>query len=55
MTDAEPGAWGAGSGNEPTSRNAKAIFALSDLARSTLNETWIDARVGEENYKLSQA
>jgi len=54
LTDAEPGAWGPGSANTPDSRNAKALFALADLARQTVNETWVDARAGEENYKLSQ-
>jgi len=54
LTDAEPGAWGPGSGNAPNARNAKALFALADLARQTVFETWVDARAGEENYKLSR-
>jgi hypothetical protein len=55
LTDAEPGAWGPGSGNGPDARNAKALFTLSDLARQTVTETWVDARAGEENYKVSQS
>jgi hypothetical protein len=54
LTDAEPGSWGPGSGNGPDARNAKAGFALADLARQTVNETWVDARAGEENYKLTR-
>lgn len=54
VTDAEPGAWGPGSGNTPDARNAKAVFALADLARQTVTETWVDARAGEEVYKASQ-
>ena len=55
LTDAEPGAWGPGSGNGPDPRNAKAIFVLSDLARQTVNETWVDARAGAETYNVSQS
>ena len=55
ITDAEPGAWGPGSGNTPTTRSTKAMFALADLARSTSNETWADARAGTETYKVSQS
>jgi hypothetical protein len=55
LTDAEPGSWGPGSANGPDARNAKAFFALSDLARQTMNETWSDARAGQETYKLSQS
>ena len=54
-TDAEPGAWGPGSGNALTSRNAKAMFALADLAKSTSSETWADARAGSETHKVSQS
>ena len=54
VTDAEPGAWGPGSGNQPDERNARAVFALADLARQTSTETWNDARSGEELYKSSQ-
>ena len=54
LTDAEPGSWGPGAGATPDARNAKAFFALADLARQTVNETWVDAKAGEENYKLSQ-
>ena len=53
LTDAEPGAWGPGSGNAPDTRNARALFALADLARQTVTESWVDARAGEETYKVS--
>lgn len=55
LTDAEPGAWGQGSGNTPQPRAMKAMFALADLARNTSVETWADARSGEETYKLSRS
>jgi hypothetical protein len=55
LTDAEPGAWGPGSGNVPTARSTKASFALADLAKSTSNETWADARAGTETYKVTQS
>ena len=32
-----------------------AMFALADLARNTMNETWSDARSGMETYELSQS
>jgi hypothetical protein len=54
VTDAEPGAWGAGSNAQPTARAAKAIFALADLARNTSTETWGDAKAGAEMFNLSQ-
>ena len=55
ITDAEPGAWGQGSGNTPTPRSLKALFALADLAKNTSSETWIDARGGSETYKASES
>jgi hypothetical protein len=55
LTDAEPGAWGQGSGNDPQPRSMKAMFALADLAKTTSSETWADARSGEETYKVSQS
>ena len=55
LVDAEPGAWGQGSGNEPQPRGMKALFALSALAKSTSSETWADARSGEQTYKVSQS
>jgi hypothetical protein len=55
LTDAEPGAWGQGSGNDPQPRSMKAMFSLSDLAKNTSSETWADARSGEETYKVSQS
>lgn len=54
LIDAEPGAWGPGSAAQPSSRGASAMFALADLARNTVNETWMDARAGEETYNLAQ-
>jgi len=54
LIDAEPGAWGPGSAAQPSSRGASAMFALADLARNTVNETWMDARAGEETYRLAQ-
>ena len=32
---------------------AKAIFAISDLARATGTERWIDPRTGAEAYRLA--
>lgn len=37
-----------------TARAARATFALSDLARQTRAETWIDAHVGEAMYNTAQ-
>ncbi len=54
VTDAEPGAWGPGSGAELSSRAAKAVFALADLARNTSSETWADARAGTEMFGRAQ-
>ena len=54
LIDAEPGAWGPGSAAQPSSRGASAMFALADLARNTVNETWMDARASEETYRLAQ-
>ena len=54
ITDAEPGAWGPGSGAELSARAAKAIFGLADLARNTSTETWADARSGEEMSNRAQ-
>jgi hypothetical protein len=54
VVDAEPGAWGPGSGNQPSHRGAAAMFALADLARNTMNETWADARAGADTYQLAQ-
>ena len=55
ITDAEPGAWGPGSGNPAPPRAIKAMFALADLAKNTSSETWGDARSGEETYKIAQS
>ena len=55
ITDAEPGAWGQGSGNTPQPRAMKALFALADLAKNTSLEVWADARSGEETYKITQS
>ena len=54
VTDAEPGAWGPGSGSQLSERAAKAIFGLADLARSTSTETWADARSGAEMFNRAQ-
>lgn len=54
VTDAEPGAWGPGSGREMSPAAAKAVFALADLARNTSTETWADARAGAELFSRSQ-
>jgi hypothetical protein len=54
ITDAEPGAWGPGSGIELSARAAKAIFGLADLARNTSTETWADARSGAEMSSRAQ-
>jgi hypothetical protein len=40
VTDAEPGAWGPGSGNQPDERNARAVFARLSLRW----RTWRDKR-----------
>ena len=55
LTDAEPGAWGQGSGNAPQPRSMKAMFSLADLAKNTSSEIWADARSGEETFKVSQS
>ena len=55
ITDAEPGAWGQGSGNTPQPRATKALFALADLAKNTSTEIWADARSGTETYKVTQS
>jgi hypothetical protein len=31
------------------------MFALADLARNTVNETWGDAKAGEETFKLAHS
>lgn len=54
VTDAEPGAWGPGSGAEISARAATAVFALADLARNTSTETWADARAGAEMFGRAQ-
>ena len=54
VTDAEPGAWGNGSGAEFSGRAAKAVFALADLARNTSTETWADARSGADMFNSAQ-
>lgn len=54
VTDAEPGAWGSGSGAQLSARAAKAAFALADLARSTSTETWADARSGAEMFNRAR-
>jgi hypothetical protein len=53
MTDAEPGAWGPGSANEPSPRTARAMYGMADLARGTMFETWVDARAGQANFELT--
>ncbi len=54
ITESDAGAYGPGSGAESTPEGARAGFALSDLARQLSTETLIDARAGEQNYKLAQ-
>lgn len=54
VTDAEPGAWGAGAGAELSPRAAKAVFAFADLARNVSTETWADARSGAEMFDRTQ-
>ncbi len=55
ITDAEPGAWGQGSGSTPLPRSVKALFTLANLAKNTSTETWADARAGSETYKISES
>ncbi len=55
LTEAEPGAWGTGSGGEPDAQNVVALFALADLSRNTVNEVWIDARTGAATAELAQS
>jgi hypothetical protein len=55
MTNAEPGAWGPGSGHEPLVRGTKAMFGLADLARNTSYEAWADARSGTDTYDLGNS
>lgn len=38
----------------PSPAVARATFALADLARQTVSETWLDARVGEQTYRAAQ-
>lgn len=52
--DAEPGAWGTGSAAPPNADQAKAMFALSDLARQTSAETWGEAGAGEAMYRSAR-
>ena len=54
VTDADPGAWGAGAGAQVSPQAAKALFALADLARNTSTETWADARAGAEMFGRAQ-
>ena len=54
ITDAEAGAWGPGSGARQTADGAKALFAMSDIARSGPLETWVEARAGEETFQLAK-
>ena len=39
--------------DEPKPELAQAMFALSDLARQTHTERWIDPRDGEANYRTA--
>ena len=39
----------------PTAEQAKALFALDDLARMIRTERWADARQGEETYRMAQS
>ena len=55
IADAEPGAWGPGSGNVPTPRTTKSMFALADLAKNTSTETWADARSGSATYDVTRS
>lgn len=54
LVEADPGAWGPGSGSQPTADGAKAFFAMSDLAHSRAQETWGEAGRGKETFRLSQ-
>ncbi len=54
LTDAEPGAWGPGSANDPSPRAARAMYAMADLAKGTMNETWVDARAGAANFEITK-
>lgn len=53
IVDAEAGAFGQGSGQTPSPAQAKAFFALSDLARPTSSETWGEAGAGAEMYRAA--
>ena len=55
LVEADPGAWGTGSGAQIGARAGAAVFALADLARNTVNEVWTDAGAGEEIYRASQS
>jgi len=39
--------------DEPKPELAQAMFNLSDLARITQTERWMDPRVGEANYRIA--
>ena len=54
LVDAEPGAWGPGSGGDPPPEGSKAFFGMSDVAHARGQETWGEAGRGEETFRLSQ-
>jgi hypothetical protein len=54
VVNAEVGAYGQNSGVQATPEQAKGLFALSDLARNTLQEFWGEAGAGEATYRLSR-
>ena len=50
--DANTGSWGAGA--EPNGETMKAFFDLADLSSNIMDETWIDAGLGQERSDKAQ-
>ena len=46
VVEAETGSWGIGA--EPTGEAMKAFFDLGDAASCVMDETWVDASIGQK-------
>ena len=55
LVHAEQGGWGPWSTQQPSRREAVALFALADLCRNTMNEVWGDAKSGQATYDLAHS
>ena len=49
--DAETGKWGAGA--EPNGETMKAFFDLANIPSNIMDETWIDAGLGQKRSDLA--